>query len=68
MPGEKAACEVCGHGLKPDERMGFKGRRGSDILKAAYEALTSAQLQLATAECCLAKLMELDEDSRGGGG
>jgi len=63
MTGAETACEICGYGLTPDERMKFEGRTISDILRATYEALTSAQLQIATAECCLAKIMELDEDS-----
>jgi len=54
-------CDVCGSGLKPDDRMNFDGKCSDEILLAAYEMLTQAQLQLASAECCLAKLMEARE-------
>jgi len=56
---ENGACNVCGSGLGPDQRMNFDGSSLDDIILAAYMAISTAQEQLASAECCLAKLMQL---------
>lgn len=59
------SCDMCGHGLSPDERMNFKGRRASDIQKAMYALITQVQLHLLSIECMAAKLVEIDKDERG---
>jgi hypothetical protein len=62
---DAGSCGVCGHGLLPDERMNFKGRRASDIQKAMYALITQVQLHLLSIECMAAKLVEIDKDERG---
>ena len=58
---EEAGCGVCGAGQSPDERMVFTDTSTDYLVRAAYEMLSQAQLQLSSAECVLAKLIELQD-------
>jgi len=59
-----AVCDMCGSGLSPDERMSFKGQTKESIQAAGYEMLTQAQLMLSSAECCFAKVREMESFER----
>ena len=52
-------CEACGDGFSPDERMTFTTLDQDNLIAAAYKMLTAAQIQLSSAECVLAKLIEI---------
>lgn len=57
-------CDMCGSGFTPDDRMNFHKRTGTDILESAYRMLVEAQDRIASAECCIAKLIELNKQTR----
>jgi hypothetical protein len=59
MPDVTSRCEICGEGYAPDERMKFGNTETDHLIKVAYQMISSLQTQLSSAECVLAKLMEV---------